>query len=357
MGEGPMGSFRIGLEETRSDRILIQEAVSKAEESDLVLVLTATGPEWETEGMDRKDLKLPRQQESLLERLSRAHQEKVVVFNLTGAPVEMDWALDRRLQAELLGKEEEDCFTIPTVVQMWFPGQEGGRAMADVLLGLGQAPASGRMSSTWPLRIQDHASYSEDSSSFPGTILRSTSSGGSGTSPTSVRVDYKEGKYTGYNHYLSSRSERRPLFWFGQGLGGYTRFQQRLVGTSGELTPSPGSQVVVEVEVENLGERGGKEVIQIYSILPCSAKDRGYTKLAAFETVRLQAKERKVVRLKLEQESFSSWQEQAKPDGWKVDKGKYTFSLSRSSDPDSEIERFTVEVGQSWRWGGLGHLE
>lgn len=128
------GAVKLSFDEARDEAALIAEAAETAAAADVAVVFVATGQVWESEGFDRPDIDLPCKQAEVVRAVHR-RQPKTIVLNITGAPVELPF---------LDGDE-----AVPAAVQMWFGGQESGNAIADVLFGLGDAPASGRMPSTW----------------------------------------------------------------------------------------------------------------------------------------------------------------------------------------------------------------
>ena len=124
--------------------------------------VVGTDNRWETEGKDRTTLRLPGDQDALVSVVAAANPRTVVVVN-SGAPVEMPWA------------DEVDG-----IVQVWYPGQEGGTAIADVLFG--DVDPSGRLPTTFPVRLEDTPAYPF----YPGD--RQT-------------LHYCEGLMVGYRHY------------------------------------------------------------------------------------------------------------------------------------------------------------
>lgn len=293
LATGPFASFRIGFEEYYDEEKALADAVQTAKDADIAIVFTATGKEYETEGFDREHIKLPRRQNDLVEAVLAVQPNKTVVVNLTGSAVEMPW-IDR----------------VPAVVQAWFPGQECGRAIADVLLGRGAAGGpSGRMPSAWPKKIEDHPSFGN----FPGK-----EEGEQG-----FVVHYAEGRFVGHKWY--EEKEIDPLFWFGYGLS-YTTWKRELVSLEGALT-SDGGKVTVNVRVQNTGDRVGKDVVQLYVKPPSSAVGRPKRALVAFTKVTLNPGESRTVALDLDQEAVSYW-DQGEKGHWKVDQGTYEVCLN-----------------------------
>ncbi|CEH16654.1 glycosyl hydrolase family 3 [Ceraceosorus bombacis] len=337
---------------------LISDAADAARDADVAIVFTATGKEWESEGFDRPGIALPRRQTDMVTAVRKA-QEKTVLINITGAAVELPM---------LEGKD-----AVKAAVQTWFGGQESGNAIADILFGLGSAPASGRLPSTWPRKISDHPSWSADGSTFPGTRR-----GDDG-----LCTDYKEGRLMGAAGYAARGFA--PAFWFGHGLGGYTTFETSIEDISGELSEHADGVLSLKVKVTNTGKRDGKEVVLLFVSPPKAAirgTDRPAQSLAAFQIVRVSAGQTKVASLNIEQEAVSFWDPEASKQGcWRVTPGQYELRLARSADPgpdalieskafeyelrlarsadpgpDALIESKAFEVKKGWTWDGIGHV-
>ena len=157
-------------------------AADAARAADVALVVVGTDGRWETEGKDRSTLRLPGDQDALVSAVAAANPRTVVVVN-SGAPVEMPWADE-----------------VPGIVQVWYPGQEGGTAIVDVLLG--DVDASGRLPTTFPVRLEDTPAFRF----YPGD---------------GQTLHYGEGLMVGYRHYDTRGVD--PRFCFGHGLS-YTTF-------------------------------------------------------------------------------------------------------------------------------------
>ena len=165
----------------------IAAAVDAARAADTALVFVGRNGEWDTEGSDLPDIALPGRQDELVAAVAAANPRTVVVLQ-TGGPVEMPW-ID----------------AVPAVLEAWYPGQEAGNAIADVLLGA--AEPGGRLPQTFPRAWADNPTASRDPEVYPGR---------------DGRVRYAEGVFIGYRHY--DRAGIAPLFPFGHGLG-YTTFE------------------------------------------------------------------------------------------------------------------------------------
>lgn len=133
---------------------LMERAVDCASLADAAVVVVGLDAEWETEGRDREDLELPGRQSELVERVALANPATVVVLN-AGSPVRMEWL--EHVQA---------------VLQLWYPGQECGNALADVLFG--DADPSGRLPITFPRQREDDPTRVAEPGEFELRVGRSS---------------------------------------------------------------------------------------------------------------------------------------------------------------------------------------
>lgn len=281
----PLAGIRLGyLPPIPTDSI--ERAAALAARADVALLFVGTSEEWESEGFDRPHMDLPGQQAELVEKVAAANPNTVVVLN-TGSPVTMPW-LDK----------------VAAVVQAWFPGQECGNAIADVLFG--DVNPSGRLPQTFPKRLEDNPAYIN----YPGE---------------NGKVYYGEGIFVGYRYYDKKKIE--PLFPFGYGLS-YTTFAYRnLTITPAECEPT--DAVTVTVEVANTGERPGKEVVQLYVRDLASKLMRPEKELKAFAKVMLNPGETRTVTFVLGQEAFSCYD--TEEGGWLAEAGEYAILVGSSS--------------------------
>ena len=249
--------------------------------AELAIVIVGTDDDWETEGEDRTSLALPGDQDELVAAVAAANPNTVVVIN-TGSPVTMPWLAD-----------------VSAVLQLWFPGQEIGDALVDVLTG--DVEPGGRLPVTFPARLEDTPAFAH----HPGTDGRAV---------------YAEGMFIGHRWY--DREDIEPLFPFGFGLG-YTTFTLEPAGIAGGVEQG----VTVDVDVTNSGSRAGSEVVQVYVEPPPGDDARPLRHLAGFGRVELEAGETGRVTVELDRRTFASW-----IDGdWVVQPGDYTIHVGRSS--------------------------
>ncbi len=262
------------------------EARELARSSDVVIFVVGLTPEWEAEGFDRVDMKLPGTQNQLIEQIAAINPNIVVVLN-SGSPIEMPW-LDK----------------VRGVVQLWYNSQEQGNALADILFG--DASPSGKLPITFPKRLQDNPSFIN----FPGE-------GG--------KVTYGEGLFVGYRYYDKKGIE--PLFPFGFGLS-YTSFEySNLQLKPEEFNITEG--LTVSLDVRNVGNRPGKETIQIYVRDVRSSLIRPEKELKAFVKVFLRPGERTTVTVQLDKEAF--WFYDATQGAWITQPGEFEILAGASA--------------------------
>ncbi|GAA0531281.1 beta-glucosidase [Saccharopolyspora thermophila] len=258
----------------------LERAVALAADADVAVVVVGTSEEAESEGFDRDTLRLPGRQDELVRRVVAANPRTVVVVN-SGAPVLLPWADE-----------------VPAVLLSWFPGQEFGHALADVLTGA--AEPGGRLPVTWP---------ATEDEPLPGTR------------PRQDVLDYTESIHIGHRGYLRAGVE--PAFCFGHGLG-YTTWEHEHLAAPTEL--AAGEDAVLRVRVRNSGDRPGREVVQVYLSRDDSAVDRPARWLAGFALVEADAGERRTVEVTVAARAFQHWQDQ----GWVTEPGAFTVHVGRS---------------------------
>lgn len=261
------------------DEVEIQRAVTLAAGADVAVVVVGTTEEVESEGFDRTSLALPGRQDELVSRVAAANPRTVVVVN-SGAPVLLPW----RNQ-------------VPAVLLTWFPGQEFGHALADVLLGV--VEPGGRLPTTWPQ--DEHAGLPS-------------------TEPIAGALSYDEGLHIGYRRFL--RDGLEPAYWFGHGLG-YTSWEYDSAVVEG---PTDDGQVAVSVHVRNAGTRRGRDVVQVYLSRPDSAIDRPVRWLAGHAAVEADPGEKATAEITLPWRAFAHWDHA----GWSVEPGRYRVHIGRS---------------------------
>ncbi len=282
---GPLAELlwlRFGTEPTAVDSdALITAAAEAAAKANVALVVVGTNSAVESEGYDRTSLALPGRQDDLVRAVAAANPRTVVLVN-AGSPVLMPWR--DRVAAVLVG---------------YFGGQEFGHAVADVLLGA--AEPGGRLPTTWPTADADVPVLS--------------------TVPVNGALDYAEGIHIGYRAWL--KQDAAPAYWFGSGRG-YTDIA--LVGVDAPASAAAGESLPVTVEVENRGERAGKQVVQVYAERLGSAVDRPVRWLVGFAPVRVPAGEKARLQIGVPTRLLAYWQ-----DGWRYEPGAYQLRVGTSA--------------------------
>lgn len=265
---------------------LLKEATDAATKADVAVVVVGRYPKLESEGSDVKTMDLPAGQDDLIEAVEKANPHTIVVLN-TGDPVTMSKWIDGT----------------PALLDMWYGGQEGGRALASILFG--DANPSGKLPVSLPKRFEDSPAYGH----YPGENLK---------------VDYAEGVYVGYRYFDTKNVE--PQFPFGFGLS-YTNFEYSdLTVTTSRVG---GRETAVILKVKNAGSRAGAEVVQLYVHDGHAKIDRPAHELKGFQRVELKSGETKTVEFKLDRTAFSYWSPNKKD--WTADPGTFEIQLGASS--------------------------
>ena len=278
-------------------RDMLAEAVKLAKRSDVVVLIAGLNSEWESEGFDRADMKLPGAQNELIERIAKANKNTIVVLN-AGSPLEMPW-IDK----------------VPAVLQLWYNSQEQGNALADILFG--DVSPSGKLPATFPVRLEDNPAYIN----YPGE---------------NGRVYYGEGIFVGYRYY--DKKQITPLFPFGHGLS-YTTFEyNNLRLNARSLTPN--ELLKVRLDVMNTGKVAGKEAVQLYVRDVTSTVARPEKELKAFAKVELAPGQTRTVTFTLDREAF--WYFDVRANTWATESGDFEILIGSSSRDIRLQEIFTL---------------
>lgn len=265
---------------------LIEEAVKLAKKSDVVVLIAGLNKEWEAEGSDRVDMKLPGAQNELIERLVKTNPNTIVVLN-AGSALEMPW-IDK----------------VPAVLQLWYNSQEQGNALADILFG--DENPSGKLPTTFPIRLEDNPAYIN----YPGE---------------NGKVRYGEGIFVGYRYY--DKKNVAPLFPFGHGLS-YTKFKYSNLRLSSKKIAAD-EILKVKVDVTNAGKVTGKEIVQLYVRDVHSTFARPEKELKAFDKVELKPNQTKTVTFTLNREAF--WYFDTLKNAWSTEAGEFEILVGASS--------------------------
>lgn len=284
------------LTSTEEDPAKAAEALKLAQQKDVVVFFAGFPEEMETEGFDKKTISLPANQTKLLQSIIQVNSNVVVVLE-NGSVVEMPWA-DK----------------VPAIVETYLAGEAVGEATWDILTG--KVNPSGKLSESFPLRLEDNPTF--------GTF-----------DVNHDQENYREGIFVGYRYYDLHRMNVR--FPFGHGLS-YTQFAYRNL-TIKELP----NMVQVSFEVQNVGDRAGKEVPQVYVGNRTSQVEKPVWELRQFTKVDLQPGETKQVQLELNRRAFS-WYNAAEKQ-WEADNGRYQIAVGSSSRDLRLTQDFDLTIG------------
>ena len=245
----------------------------------------------EAEDSDRP-FNLPAAQIETIRLAAAANPRTIVVVDAGGA-VDLQPFLDR----------------VPALVWAWYPGEEGGRAVADVLFG--NVDPSGKLPVTFAKRYED----------YPSAPYYNLNQNG--------KTPYTEGVFVGYRGFDSKKTA--PLFPFGYGMS-YTTFAYSDL----DATAAADGSVTLTLKVTNTGKRDGDEIVEVYVAPPKSSAARPPKELKGFMRVALAPGETKPISLTLEPRAFAYWDDSKKQ--WTVDPGPYEI-LAAASSADIRLRR------------------
>ena len=276
--------FRTDVDET--DPKLLQEAIQIARDAEIAVIFAGLPDAFESEGFDRKHLNIPNCQNELIQKVCEVQPNTVIVLH-SGSPVIMPW-LDQ----------------VSAVLNMYLSGQASGGAAVNLLYG--KCNPSGKLAETFPLRLEDNPSYLN----FPGTRYQ---------------VNYQEGIFIGYRYYDKKRMD--VLFPFGYGLS-YTDFAyDNLRINKQEATDI--DTITVSVDVRNIGQKAGAEIVQLYVHNPDGEEIRPEKELRNFAKVFLEPGETKTVTMELNGRAFSYYHMGIHD--WYAESGEYEILIGASS--------------------------
>lgn len=282
---------------------LREAALELAGRSDIVLFIGGLNKnhKQDCENSDREGLGLPFGQDELIRDILSVNSELAVIL-LSGNAMAMPWIDDVR-----------------AVMQSWYPGSEGGRAIADIISG--DVNPSGKLPFSFPVKLEDNGAHAFDALSYPGVDDRQV---------------YKEDILVGYRWH--DTREVDPLFEFGYGLS-YTTFNINSAEAD-KQSYSSFDNIAVTVEIENTGERAGAEVIQVYAHHVNPPVTRPVKELKAFTRVSLEPGEKKSVRMEIPVASLAYYDEEL--EAWNTGEGRYELLLGLSSRDIKEKLAITV---------------
>jgi beta-glucosidase len=290
-----------GIKEYVSDNAAI---INNPEDADVVFLIVGLDhggsflksllfkSEGDTEGNDRTRYGLPEKQIDLINETLVKNPNTILII-IAGSPIDCsDW-----------------YEKLPAILNAWYPGMMGGKALARVLFG--EINPSGKLPVTYPRRLQDHPAH-KSKKRFPGDL-------------DELKIYFEEGIFVGYRYFDNHKID--PLFPFGYGLS-YTKFQLSNIQVDKDKLQGKGS-FSVTVDVENIGERSGAEIVQIYIGDDVCSVERPPKELQGFRKVYLQAQEKKTISITLDESSFEFYSK--KHHKFLAEPGSFTIWAGTSS--------------------------
>lgn len=290
-----------GIMETDNPEASVAEAVSAAKQADVAILFVGTNQLLEREGLDREFLNLPPVQLTLVQKVMEANPRTVIVL-LNGGPISL-------APPYAGGGQRSQAMSFPTVLDMFWAGEEGGTAIADVLFG--DYNPSGRL---------------------PYTVYASERN-----LPPMTEYDISKG-------FTYMYLDAKPVFAFGRGLS-YTSFDYSNLKLSNSQIGSDGS-IQVSVEVRNSGTRAGDEVVQLYVHNNDATATQPKKQLQGFERISLNPGEKRTVSFSLPVEQLSFWETNKR--AFVVNPGAFDVMVGSSSDDIRDKGSFTVTTAGQW---------
>ncbi|KAF4337263.1 glycoside hydrolase family 3 [Fusarium beomiforme] len=297
---------RLGLSPSRDDDNALSEAEALAGSVDTALVIVGTGTEWESEGFDRVSMQLPRRQDELILRVSKACPGRTIVIVNAGSPIDTSaW-----------------IYQADAVIYAWFPGMEFGNALARILSG--QVSPCARLPTTFWDNVDDYPA---------GHVEKLMTS--------DKRIHYREGIYIGYRQ--KSLQTYQPRFAFGHGLT-YTKFSCSVKSPARPIFDPRQKYVKAVLVLKNIGVLAATEIVLVFieALKPVTTKP--VVELRAFaKTDQLEPGTSQDLEFSLKARDFSYWDE--KSHLWRVDAGKYRIRVAgpRGVGDWRDIDDITVE--------------
>ena len=302
-----------GRIETQEDEEYRKEAVKIAKENDIVVIFVGLTENYESEGMDRTTLELPKNQNNLIEEISKVNSNIVIVLS-NGSPITMPW------------KDK-----VKAIITGYLGGEAGGKAIVNCLLG--KVNPSGKLTETYPNCLEDTPCFEN----YPGT---------------EASVEYQEAIYVGYRYY--DKNNTNVLYPFGYGLS-YTNFEY-----SDLKINKLEENVEVSFKIKNIGNIEGKEIAQLYISEQNPNIFKAKKELKGFEKVDLKPNEEKEIKITLTSDDFSYYNIETKK--WSVEEGKYDVLIGKSSRNivlqqeifvDSKDTNITKKYGKHYQNGNI----
>lgn len=303
---GGSAAVKLMWDKPKSDKSLFADAVAAAKQSDVAVVFAGINHTYDSEALgwgavpnaDRPDLELIGPQADLIKAVSKVNPNTVVVLIGSG-PLSVEQWHDK----------------VKGIAMAWYPGQDGGHAIAEMLFG--KVNPSGKLCFTWGKKLNDWACHSNGN--FPGI--------------KDGEVQYDEGVWVGYRHF--EKQNITPRYPFGHGLS-YTTFD-----IDDLKVLAKGSRFIATCTVTNTGKVAGSEVVQLYIGDEKCSVPRPLKELKGFRKVKLKAGETKAVAFEISRYDLSFYDVKGK--AWKAEAGDFKISVGSSIENISETETITLK--------------
>ena len=274
--------------ESENDETLRKEAIEIAKKNEIIIIFAGLTENFESEGIDRKNLNIPQNQNKLIEEICKVNKNVIIVLS-NGSPILMPW------------KDK-----VKAIITGYLGGEAGAKAMINCILG--KINPSGKLAETYPKKIEDTPCFKN----YPGTELT---------------VEYKESIYVGYRFYDTTNID--VLFPFGYGLS-YTTFTYSNLKINQKK-----DKIIVTFKIKNTGNFKGKEIAQLYISQENPKTFKSKKELKGFEKIELEAGEEKKISITLNNDSFEYYNPEIKR--WAIEEGTYKILIGKSSR-DIELE-------------------
>ena len=280
----------VGINEKCKEKV---EIINSPSEADITIIFAGLRhlEGMDIEGEDKVSFNLPKDQISLITKTVKENPNTVIVLT-GGSPVSMIKWIDK----------------VPAVVQAWYGGMEAGNAIANILFG--DVNPSGKLPITFPKTLSDSPAHASERT-FPGD--------------ENLQVFYDEGIFVGYRHFDTKNIE--PLFPFGHGLS-YTTFNYENLNLSKSKIAGD-EKLNVTVDITNIGDKSGTEIIQLYIRDVESSVERPLKELKGFKKIKLKPNEKQTIKFDITKEDLSFFDENN--NCWKAEKGLFNILIGSSS--------------------------
>ena len=283
---------------------LQKEAIELASIADMVIFTGGLNKELgqDCESADRTTMELPYGQNELIAELLKVNKNIVVVL-VSGNAVAMPWVNN-----------------VSAILQVWYPGMEGGNAIAKILCG--DVNPSGKIPFTFPKKLADNPASQYGTIAFPGD---------------GTNVEYKEDIYVGYRWFDTKKI--KPLFPFGFGLS-YTSFELGKMKLNKTIIKKD-DLITIKLPVKNTGKIDGSEVVQLYLSQVNPTEDRPEKELKSFKKIFVESGKTQEAVLSISSQDFEYYSNKSK--GWKLEPGMYKISVGNSSQNINEVVQVKVK--------------